>query len=109
MVTAWNSSILKAGTPSFRTYTLTIPFSSTTSTYSFALTNVYAPSDHSETNAFFSEFRNVQTQIYGAWITIGDYNLTRSPSDKNNDNFNWTLASRFNGLIDELTSWNSPF
>lgn len=72
--------------PSIGAYTLSVPFSSTTSTYSFLLTNVYAPSNHSEINAFFDEFKNIQPSH--DWIAIGDYNLTRAPSDKNNDIFN---------------------
>lgn len=60
LITAWNPAVLSAGTPLLGTYTLTIPFSSTTADYTFRLTNVYAPSNHSETGAFLSELRHIQ-------------------------------------------------
>ena len=41
-------------------------------------------------------------------MAIGDHNLTRSPSDKNTKGFNWSLANRFNGLIDELVLLELP-
>ena len=41
-------------------------------------------------------------------MAIGEYNLTCSPSDKNTEGFNWSLANRFNGLIDELALLELP-
>lgn len=89
-------------------YSLTIPFSSTTSDYTFCMTNVYAPSNHDETEAFLSELRAIQPAPNQPWMAIGDYNLTRSPADKNNANFNWSLANSFNGLIGDLALIELP-
>lgn len=60
LLSTWNPVVLSASTPTRGTYTLTIPFSSATSDYSFHLTNVYAPSNHSKTNAFLTELRSIQ-------------------------------------------------
>lgn len=88
-------------------YTLTIPFSSTTSNYALHLTNVYAPSNNGETDAFLDELRNICPQPC-PWIMVGDFNLTRSPANKNTAGLNWALASKFNSIIDKLALMELP-
>jgi len=39
---------------------------------------------------------------------VGDFNLTRDPADKNNDNFNYNLAEQFNNAIDTLQLMELP-
>jgi len=63
---------------------------------------VYAPVRRDEKQAFFTELASVAATICGAWIVIGDFNLTRDPADKNNDNFNFAEANNFNDLINAL-------
>ena len=74
----------------------------TTSDLRLALTNVYGPADHAFTDQFLSDLSNVASTINDPWIIIGDFNLTRAPSDKNTTSFNSSLASRFNQMIDDL-------
>jgi hypothetical protein len=40
--------------------------------------------------------------MVGAWVVIGDFNLTRAPEDKNNDSFNSSEAMLFNNTINRL-------
>ncbi|XP_066317643.1 uncharacterized protein [Miscanthus floridulus] len=75
---------------------------------SLAITNVYGPSDHSLTDQFLTDLTGVASSISAPWLLIGDFNLTRSPSDKNNANFNFSLASRFNQTIDALQLFELP-
>jgi endonuclease/exonuclease/phosphatase family metal-dependent hydrolase len=42
------------------------------------------------------------------WLLIGDFNLTSSPADKNNANFDQRLAARFNTAIDSLALIELP-
>jgi exonuclease III len=63
LITAWNPAVLKAGNLVPGAYTLSIPFYSTTSDYSFHLTNVYAPSNHGETDVFLVELSNLQPPL----------------------------------------------
>lgn len=72
-------------------------------------TNVYAPSDHRDSDLFFEEFESITQPGSTNWITIGDYNLTRAPIDKNNNNFDCHLANKFNNLIDGLALIELPF
>jgi hypothetical protein len=54
------------------------------------------------TDVFLDDLCSVAGSISDPWMLIGDFNLTRSPADKNNANFNVSLASRFNQTIDAL-------
>lgn len=59
-------------------------------------------------DAFLSELDNIQPPHDQSWIAIGDYNLTRSPTDKNTHGFNWSLANKFNNLIHDLALVELP-
>jgi hypothetical protein len=57
----------------------------TTLTCNAAITNSYGP-----------------TLFSGPWILLGDFNLIRSAADKNNAQFNASLANVFNETIENL-------
>jgi hypothetical protein len=40
--------------------------------------------------------------VDGPWLSFGDYNLIRYPSEKNNHNFDRGLAAEFNSLIRDM-------
>ena len=42
------------------------------------------------------------------WLAIGDFNLTRSPVDKNTDHFDWRLVNKFNSAVDGLSLMGLP-
>ena len=42
------------------------------------------------------------------WLVIGDFNLMRAPTNKNNTNFNQRLADKFNSMIDGLALIELP-
>jgi hypothetical protein len=46
--------------------------------------------------------------ISGPWLVLGDFNLIRHPSEKNNDNFNPALANSFNAMINSLAVLELP-
>ncbi|XP_071684919.1 uncharacterized protein [Lolium perenne] len=89
-------------------------FSLSTSLQSFlsdlalVVTNVYAPADHSLTPAFLSELETLGPLFPIPWLLIGDFNVVRDPPDKNNDNFDLTLASAFNDSIRNLLFSSYP-
>jgi endonuclease/exonuclease/phosphatase family metal-dependent hydrolase len=57
---------------------------------------------------FLAKLQNIQPPTSCPWLAVGDYNLTRSPTDKNTADFNWALANRFNRIIDELALIELP-
>jgi hypothetical protein len=56
----------------------------------------------SDKPAFLAELVQVARTVPGAWILLGDFNLTRDPSDKNTSPFNGSEAQLFNDTINHL-------
>lgn len=108
MLTAWDPRVATAGSPAQTPYSLSVPFSSTSSSHSFTVTNIYAPADHRETPAFLADLLTLAHNHSGSWLVIGDFNLTRAPKDKNNPNFDTRLAQAFNDAIDTLALFEIP-
>jgi exonuclease III len=108
MVTAWDTSLLQLVASSSNAYCLTTVFMSTTSGLSFTVTNVYAPSDHSQTHLFCDAMLLVPPSVVGPWLCVGDFNLLRCPADKNNSNFDRNLAATFNSLIRDMAWGELP-
>lgn len=93
IVTAWDPRLfdLLSSTPSG--YSLTTVLRSVSTDLSFALTNVYAPADHSYTQALVDDLEAVAVSISRPWLALGDFNLIRSPGEKNNDRFDAARAA----------------
>jgi exonuclease III len=102
ILTAWQSNSFGLVSSFSSPFSITTVLQSTASNDRFAVTNIYGPSDHSMTDVFLDDLCSVAGSISDPWMLIGDFNLTRSPADKNNANFNVSLASRFNQTIDAL-------
>ena len=60
---------------------------------------VYGPVDHSLSPIFLDEISNKVEACTLPLVIGGDFNLLRSPADKNNNIFSWTLADAFNEFI----------
>uniref|UniRef100_A0A0E0D6M1 Uncharacterized protein n=1 Tax=Oryza meridionalis TaxID=40149 RepID=A0A0E0D6M1_9ORYZ len=108
LVSAWDGSILNKTAYISRHHSLSITFDYALANLSFTVTNIYAPSDHAFTDDFLLELKDLHSQISGPWLLVGDFNLIRSPSEKNNDNFHASLAAKFNGVLDCLALLELP-
>ncbi|CAM0881391.1 unnamed protein product [Alopecurus aequalis] len=108
VLTAWDPRVLALTTTTRNTYSISTSFQSTTSDTTFMITNVYAPSDHTFTDEFVAEMTSLLPLVSGPWIILGDFNLLRRPSDKNNANFNHSLAAKFNAMIHAMGLFELP-
>ncbi|RCV30905.1 hypothetical protein SETIT_6G133200v2 [Setaria italica] len=108
MITAWDSTAFTATSSLLQRHSLTVFLSSTASDYSFAVTNVYAPSNRNDSPAFLVELRALATHIPGCWLLAGDFNLTRSAADNSNGSFHSPLSTAFNSTIDHLSLIDLP-
>ena len=64
-------------------FALFVEFNSKHNGDSFLLTNVYAPCSYLEKLSFLDWFKNIQMPDSVNWIIVGDFNLCRSPDDRN--------------------------
>jgi hypothetical protein len=55
-----------------------------------------------KTNTFLAQLMELVAPSADPWMILGDFNLTRSPVDKHNDNFSHSEAVLFNDAINEL-------
>lgn len=118
LVTAWDARSLTLTSFIMRRHTLTTMFTCTASDCCFAVTNVYAPSDHRDSLEFLEDLEEVARQVSGCWTLAGDFNLTRSGEDNSNGHANPTLCDAFNNtihtrslidipLLDRLFTWSN--
>lgn len=87
------SSSLQFISMSSSRFSLSMTFSTLASTVPIMITNIYAPTDHDLKPLFLNELRDIQPTDDMPWLLIGDFNLIRSPEDKNNQNFSHAIAS----------------
>jgi hypothetical protein len=102
IATAWDQNLWSLTNSIALHYSLTTTLASTISDCDFTVTNVYAPSDHRHSPAFLNELLSLLSLISGPWLIFGDFNLIRSPDDKNNGNLNLNLMNSFNLALDHL-------
>jgi hypothetical protein len=108
MLTAYDLRTLTLAITDAHHFSLTTAFISATSEAAFTVTNVYAPSDHALTHEFVAEMVALAPAVSGPWIILGDFNLIRFPAEKNNGNFNPTLAGAFNAMIHSMALFELP-
>ncbi|KAG2588484.1 hypothetical protein PVAP13_5NG346681, partial [Panicum virgatum] len=102
ILTTWNSNALRMDSYITRRHTLTVVLSSTSSDHRLTITNVYAPSDHRDSPLFLNGLKELKPHINGAWLLLGDFNLVRSATDKNNCAIDTRLCQMFNDTLDHL-------
>lgn len=108
ILTAWDRRLWTLSSSTSLRFSFTTAFASTLSDCDFTVTNVYAPLDHHLTPAFLDELLSLLPTVNGPWVIIGDFNLIRSPEDKNNDNINLALLNAFNQTIEQLAVLELP-
>jgi endonuclease/exonuclease/phosphatase family metal-dependent hydrolase len=69
---------------------------------------VYAPYDSTLCGEFLDELRSLASLCSLPWLLVGDFNMTRSASEKNNHHFDAATAEAFNDVIDELVLQELP-
>ena len=100
VITAWDPNLFSLISVTRTANTLSVTLSFNLDGSSLHVTNIYAPS--ADKTHFFSELRSLSPPPDTPWILLGDFNLTRSPADKNNTNFSMHEASLFNDSLNDL-------
>ncbi|KAG2573863.1 hypothetical protein PVAP13_7KG284000 [Panicum virgatum] len=108
VLTAWDASICSVDSVTKLSYTLTTSFAVLADGSTFTFSNVYAPTLHEDKPSFLAKLASLADLISGPWMIFGDFNLTRSPADKNTGSFNLSDATRFNDLISSIALVEIP-
>ncbi|CAN6285105.1 unnamed protein product [Urochloa humidicola] len=102
ILSAWDESIFCLLSVERRRFSLTCLLSFLADGSTFAFTNIYAPAYHADKEAFLLELSTSPPDDSMPWLLFGDFNLTRSPSDKNNSNFHSSESALFNATLHDL-------
>jgi exonuclease III len=102
ILSAWDADFLSSHSMNPARFSLSTTFCFSANSSPFILTNIYAPAYHDQKETFSRELSSLAPADDIPWIVIGDFNLTRSPQDKNNDLFNQREATLFNDTIHSL-------
>ncbi|KAF8670729.1 hypothetical protein HU200_050394 [Digitaria exilis] len=108
ILTAWDATVLTMVTAVERDFSLTTVFSLNADGTPLSITNVYAPVLSADKPLFLAEMVTISNTIDGPWLLAGDFNMARSPEDKNNDNFNFSEANMLNDTINAIELIDIP-
>ncbi|KAM0904229.1 hypothetical protein ACQ4PT_018157 [Festuca glaucescens] len=108
LVSAWDHNLfsLASDFASHHILSLDLAFNDDGTTIRFS--NVYAPCDRAEKVLFLELLASHDPGNDIPWIIAGDFNLTRAPTDRNNDNFSFSEAIMFNNAINNLCLFELP-
>jgi hypothetical protein len=108
LITIWNSSFFDGIVIQNNSYAITVKLTCRLSNNSFHVTNVYGPSRSSEKQGFITWLMNLDTSDYEDWLLGGDFNLYRSPENRNKSGGDFNEMNMFNDLISDLDLIDLP-
>ncbi|CAN6343421.1 unnamed protein product [Urochloa humidicola] len=76
VLTAWDLAVLSLTSSTLHQYSLTTTFQATAFDLAFTVTNCYAPCLPAEKPSFLQELSTVSSLVCGAWVLLGDFNMT---------------------------------
>jgi mannosylglycoprotein endo-beta-mannosidase len=98
----WNSSKFSGHLEFQNNYAQTVELTCKLSGESWLLTNIYAPCTHEGKLAFLSWFKHIDMSDNVKWLVVGDFNLIRSPENRNKEGGNTQEMLAFNDAISRL-------
>jgi len=101
ILVAWRQGLGPASATRVDNFSISIQFSPG-SLQPWWLTCVYGPQGDSNKLLFMQELRDVRSVCQGPWTVLGDFNLTTSAADRNNENYNRAMMGRFRRCINDL-------
>lgn len=109
LITIWKGRLFAGILLNTTDHSITVEFTSCISGHQFHVTNIYAPAAPSLKLAFISWLNNFDTSNIQDWILLGDFNLIRTPENRNKPGGNIAEMLMFNYLIHNLDLVDIPF
>lgn len=82
-IIVWKSTYFQGNLVFENSYAQSIEFFFLHDNAHWVLTNIYAPCTHPAKREFLHWFKNINMPDTVYWIVVGDFNLCRSPDDRN--------------------------
>lgn len=98
----WKSSKLTGLLVFQNSFATTVQFMSLHNNASWLLTNVYAPCTYVGKRVFLHWFKSIIMPPHVDWLLVGDFNLYRSPCDRNREGADLNEIFLFNDAITSL-------
>jgi hypothetical protein len=83
VITIWKSQCFTDTLAFMNEFSLSVEFASKHNNQTWVLTNVYAPCTSEGKREFLNWFKNIHMPDNIDWIIVGDFNLLRSPDNRN--------------------------
>lgn len=109
LIVFWQGGLFDGVLVDSNSYSITIKFTSSISWQSFHLSNIYGPVAAAQKPAFISWLYNWDTCQIDDWILLGDFNLMRTPENRNRPGGNPQDMLLFNDVIQHLDLVDIPF
>jgi exonuclease III len=98
----WKSTSLSGTRVFHNDYATSVQFTSLHNNANWLLTNVYAPCTPTGKRNFIFWFKNIAMPGHVDWLIVGDFNLYRSPEDRNRPGADFSEIFLFNEAISSL-------
>jgi hypothetical protein len=108
LLTVWNSSQFIGELIYSGTFAITIKLTSQQSGQQWFLTNIYGPCSSTGRAEFTNWLYNLDSLDYDLWLMVGDFNLMRSPANRNRPGGDTNNMLLFNDIISHLDMVEVP-
>jgi exonuclease III len=108
LVSAWDQNLFSLSSDFASRHVLSLDLAFIDDGTTIRFSNVYAPCDRADKALFLELLASHDPGNDVPWIIAGDFNLTRDPADRNNDNFSLSEATMFNDAINNLCLFELP-
>jgi exonuclease III len=102
LITNCNGQLFDGELVLANSYSVTVKLKSLQTGHLFHVSNIYGPVAASEKACFINWLYNFDTSQIDDWLILGDFNLTRSPDNRNRPGGNVSEKMLFNNLINHL-------
>jgi len=99
---AWNSNLFEGELVFFNGFAISVQFWSKHDGTSWIVTCVYGPSTPNGKNVFLDWMKNIIMPENINWMVLGDFNLIRSPDNRNKPGGDISEMFKFNSMISAL-------
>ena len=98
----WNGALFEGSEVNHEKFQLTVRLRCKLSNETWYLTNIYGPTITEERALFTSWLNNLDTSQMELWMILGDFNLIRSPENRNRAGGDANNMLLFNSIIQNL-------